>query len=122
LPSIKIPLSDINMYNQHINVMKTKQTRFYQLSGKKAYRVLWDKLYLREIEFDVLLIIVEEPEVIVNDAGTLLAYRYSNHYRYKGPKYLPGEWAVTDPDTDVDAILTVINLLSVSGEFDPGLN
>ena len=87
--------------------MKTEQTRFYHLSGKKAYRVLWDKLYLREIEFEVLLIIVEEPEVIVNDTGTLLAYRYSNHYRYKGPKYYPGEWAVIDPEADVDEIRNI---------------
>jgi hypothetical protein len=76
--------------------MKTKQN-IHNLTGAQAYLVYWLVVYDCQVSISSIEAIDQNLEIIVNDEGDLLAYRYDYPIEFSGMTLGEGEWHFNNP-------------------------
>lgn len=77
--------------------MKTHQN-INHLTGDKAYLIYWLVIYDCQVSLSSIKAIDQNLEIIVNNAGDLLAYRYDYPIEMSGMVSDDGEWHACNPE------------------------
>ena len=73
--------------------MKTSSNSI-MLSGLPAYLIYWQKFYECKVSLSTVMVLDTNLEIIVDDAGKLLAYRHDCPLELAGMLNGVGEWHV----------------------------
>lgn len=72
--------------------MKISNCSISQLTGEQAYLIFWIAKYDCQVKLSTVTALHDNLEVIMNDEGELLAYRYDDPDELKGLVKGTGEW------------------------------
>ena len=72
--------------------MKTTVQTLHHLQGEQAYQIYWQQFYQCRPRLSSVMAIDLNLEIIVDDAGELLAYRYDHPDDMQGLVLNEGQW------------------------------
>jgi hypothetical protein len=76
--------------------MKTTVSHLRHLTGEPAYLIYWRMVYDCKPKLSTVMAIDQNLEIIVNDEGDLLAYRYKHPEDMKGMVWGDEEWRINN--------------------------
>jgi len=99
--------------------MKSNGSNIHHFTGTKAYFIYWIAVYDCFVSISTIMAIDMNLEIIVNDDGDLLAYRYDYPETMAGMVKNEGQWQIHNPklDSNKNWLISALNETETLNSF-----